>query len=1074
MAKIQCKMCGGMNELREGETSRECPYCGMLTTFPKIDTEQREQLYNRAEHFRQANNFDKAANAYEAILDLDGEDPEAWWGLLISKYGIEYVEDPASHERIPTCHRVQFDSILADPDYLNALKYAVGHDRDIYEKEAKRIAGIQKDILRISAQEKPYDVFICYKETTDDGTRTRDSVLAQDMYDQLIARGLRVFFARITLEDKLGQQYEPYIFAALNSAKVMLVVGLKKEYFEAVWVKNEWSRFLALKKKNRSMLLIPCYADMDAYDIPEELSIFQCQDMNKIGFMQDLIRGIMKVVKPERDGAKSAAPDASDDVPEIEKIKRRVSILLAQKDWEKAVSYCERRLDSNPENAELYFLICMLSHRIPDENTLRNSCCNILDDTNCKIALNYASPEQKQQFESAGRDAAVNFFLKKCMEEKNIADPALLARWDAPLKEDGNFQAALRSATPEREKEILQIQYDQADFFLDGIRQRLGVSSFEQSTVPLGSNESFQTVLKFASPERQKELQTVQAKQCEYHLGKCIKANHVSTEADLAQTESPLAEDECFKTALLCASPGRREELRRIQMDQVEFFLRKCMEQNQIASEAELPECPTPLNENLYFRLAVQDSTQEQRKRLMRIQAAQSDAFLRKCMEANHVEKVPDLAKGRTLLSSDPYFHLAKETAFDSRKKRLAKIETINHAYVRARETRRKILLAACAATLVIIVSILWINRLTIKAAFGDVETQYELAQRYEKNENISDYDKAIYWYRKAAEHGHAEAQFKLGNCSAYTEAVKWSRKAAEQGHEEAKKILPTTELIMNAHNGNAEAQYQLAQCYETGKGYGISENQEEAIYWYRKAAGQGHAEAQFKLATIHENGTGVEEDPKEAVKWYRLAAENGHAVAKEKLPAAELIMKANDGDVEAQYKLAQCCETGDFIGIPKDQKEAEKWYEKAAKAGYMEAQFRLAKIKDDSDTFIDYMCIYWYSKAAQQDNAEALKRLHHFAENLRNKYAQDALGDCYSSGKNIKDNAEAVKWYRKAAEQGLSSAQISLGLCYHAGRGVPRSESDAVYWLRKAAEQEQGIYKPARDILKEMGYNHY
>ena len=144
-------MCGGMNELREGETSRECTYCGMLTTFPRIDTEQREQLYNRAEHFRQANNFDKAANVYAAILDLDGEDPEAWWGQLISKYGIEYVEDPANHERIPTCHRVQFDSILADPDYRNALKYASETDRSIYEKRSAPHRG--------DTEEYPQDIF---------------------------------------------------------------------------------------------------------------------------------------------------------------------------------------------------------------------------------------------------------------------------------------------------------------------------------------------------------------------------------------------------------------------------------------------------------------------------------------------------------------------------------------------------------------------------------------------------------------------------------------------------------------------------------------------------------------------------------------------------------------------------------------------------------------------------------------------------------------------------------------------------------------------------------------------------
>jgi hypothetical protein len=222
MAKIQCKMCGGMNELREGETSRECTYCGMLTTFPRIDTEQREQLYNRAEHFRQANNFDKAANVYAAILDLDGEDPEAWWGQLISKYGIEYVEDPANHERIPTCHRVQFDSILADPDYRNALKYASETDRSIYEKEAHRIAEIQKSILRISSQEEPYDVFICYKEA-ENGERTKDSLRAQDIYYQLTNKGLKVFFSRITLEDKIFERSDELLSYELDNHSQVLV-----------------------------------------------------------------------------------------------------------------------------------------------------------------------------------------------------------------------------------------------------------------------------------------------------------------------------------------------------------------------------------------------------------------------------------------------------------------------------------------------------------------------------------------------------------------------------------------------------------------------------------------------------------------------------------------------------------------------------------------------------------------------------------------------------------------------------------------------------------------------------------
>lgn len=116
----------------------------------------------------------------------------------------------------------------------------------VYEAEAKVINEIQKGILEISQKEELFDVFICYKETDANGRRTPDGVLATDLYHQLTQEGFKVFFSRITLEDKLGTAYEPYIFAALNSAKVMVVLGTKPEYFNAVWVKNEWSRYLAL------------------------------------------------------------------------------------------------------------------------------------------------------------------------------------------------------------------------------------------------------------------------------------------------------------------------------------------------------------------------------------------------------------------------------------------------------------------------------------------------------------------------------------------------------------------------------------------------------------------------------------------------------------------------------------------------------------------------------------------------------------------------------------------------------------------------------------------------------------
>ena len=299
MAVFKCKMCGGSLEVTEGMTVCECEYCGTKQTIPKSHDDVLTNNFNRANNLRMKNEFDKAQELYEKIVSANPTEAEAYWGIVLCKYGIEYVEDPTTLKKIPTCHRTQYESVVSDVDYHSAIENADAGQKELFEKEAAEIDKLQKNILEIVHKEKPFDVFICYKETDENGKRTSDSVIANDIYYQLTQEGFKVFYAAITLEDKLGQEYEPYIFAALNSAKVMLVIGSNPEYFNAVWVKNEWSRYLKLMKNDRSKLLIPCYKDMDAYDLPEEFAHLQAQDMSKIGFINDVIRGMRKVLQKE-------------------------------------------------------------------------------------------------------------------------------------------------------------------------------------------------------------------------------------------------------------------------------------------------------------------------------------------------------------------------------------------------------------------------------------------------------------------------------------------------------------------------------------------------------------------------------------------------------------------------------------------------------------------------------------------------------------------------------------------------------------------------------------------------------
>ena len=378
MSIFKCKMCGGELHINPGESVAVCEYCGTTQTLPKLDDDRRANLYDRANHFRRNNDFDKAAGIYEQILNEDKTDAEAYWSLVLCRYGIEYVEDPATHKRVPTVNRAQYTSIFDDEDYKAAIQYADAAQRVVYEAEAKAINEIQKGILEISRKEEPFDVFICYKETDANGRRTPDSVLATDLYHQLTQEGFKVFFSRITLEDKLGTAYEPYIFAALNSAKVMVVLGTKPEYFNAVWVKNEWSRYLALIRGGARKVLIPAYRDMDPYDLPEEFSHLQAQDMSKLGFMQDLIRGIKKLTEADKPAAKETVvvqETAANTAP----LLKRAFIFLEDGDWSSADEYCERVLDLDPENAQAYLGKLMAELRVRKQEQLAD-CDEPFDD----------------------------------------------------------------------------------------------------------------------------------------------------------------------------------------------------------------------------------------------------------------------------------------------------------------------------------------------------------------------------------------------------------------------------------------------------------------------------------------------------------------------------------------------------------------------------------------------------------------------------------------------------------------------------------------------------------------------
>lgn len=457
MAVFKCKMCGGELEMISGSSTAECEYCGSKQTLPRVSDDRLAALYERANDLRMSHEFDKAIETYEKIIEENPTDADAYWSMVLCRYGIQYVEETKGGARKPTINRVQKVSIFEDVDFKAALRYADPAQDLIYREEAEKIDSILQKFLRISRNDPPYDVFICYKQTDANGEPTEDSGYARQIYHRL-KNEFKVFFAPVTLKDKLGEEFEPHIFAAIHSAKVMVVIGTKPEYVTAPWVKNEWSRFLAATKDDYNRLLIPAYKGMKPEEFPEEFRYSQAQNMSLMGFMWDLEDCIKRVVssgKPKKVEPVAAAPVtlvASAPKADVSNLLQRIGIFLDNQEWNNAEIYCEKVLDADPTNGKAYLYKLMAQARVVNESALQYS-RNPLDTYKAyKNAVRYADESTTawliETNEKIKTDLAEQERLRREKEER---DAQLRRQRNALVNARSNAQDRLRALNQERD-----------------------------------------------------------------------------------------------------------------------------------------------------------------------------------------------------------------------------------------------------------------------------------------------------------------------------------------------------------------------------------------------------------------------------------------------------------------------------------------------------------------------------------------------------------------------------------------------------------------------------------------------
>lgn len=146
---------------------------------------------------------------------------------------------------------------------------------------------------------------------------------------------------------------------------------------------------------------------------------------------------------------------------------KRIQILMELQEWDKARMHCEKALDSDPENTDLYLMLCLINHKLTNEALLTESSCDLMEDKHFVTAIKFASAERKQQLldiqsrSQKERIRQYEFYLWKCMKQNMVSTVSMLSKSKNALTEDFFFQKALEYAPSEQKEMLIHLQEEQ-------------------------------------------------------------------------------------------------------------------------------------------------------------------------------------------------------------------------------------------------------------------------------------------------------------------------------------------------------------------------------------------------------------------------------------------------------------------------------------------------------------------------------------------------------------------------------------------------------------------------------------
>ena len=266
---MKCDVCSANIRFEPEEWTAKCPYCKKPQVRPHSQGEMLREL-ERANELWADCRFAEATQRYHNVIARNPDEYEARWKLMLCKYGVQYVSDEATGTTRMVCHKTLWSSLRNEAEYRHACELAPEAVRVRYEEDAAAIDRIQAEIRRLKAgEEQPWEVFISHQRFDAYGNPTPEAEVADTVDRRLTALGYRVFCPR---DDRLmpGAEHEAAVQRAIGTAKVMIVIGVRREHFEATRVRSEWLRFMERPAEQEDRLILPLCRGGEA-ELPKEL-----------------------------------------------------------------------------------------------------------------------------------------------------------------------------------------------------------------------------------------------------------------------------------------------------------------------------------------------------------------------------------------------------------------------------------------------------------------------------------------------------------------------------------------------------------------------------------------------------------------------------------------------------------------------------------------------------------------------------------------------------------------------------------------------------------------------------------